>query len=50
MMGISMKIVKKVVAEFGAPYSICTGSLMNERVVLAGSESIGGAFTLYSGA
>jgi hypothetical protein len=46
---MNMKIEKKIVAAFGAPYSICSGSLMNERVVIAGSETIGGAFTLYSG-
>ena len=33
----------------GAPYSICYGRLGGERIIVAGSESIGGEFTLYAG-
>lgn len=44
-----MKIFKSSVSSMGAPYSICYGRLGGERVIVAGSESIGGEFTLYAG-
>jgi hypothetical protein len=44
-----MRISKKNVATMGAPYSVCHGTVGSERVIVAGSESIGGDFTLYAG-
>jgi hypothetical protein len=44
-----MEITKKVVATMGAPYSICYSTVGDERVIVAGSELIGGDFTLYAG-
>jgi hypothetical protein len=44
-----MKISKSNVSSMGAPYSICYGRLGGERIIVAGSESIGGEFTLYAG-
>jgi len=33
----------------GSPYSICYGMMGGERVIAAGSETMGGEFTLYTG-
>ena len=44
-----MKIFKSAVSGIGAPYSVCYGMMDGKRIIAAGSETMGGEFTLYTG-
>jgi hypothetical protein len=46
---VPLRIKRKNALKINAPYSVCTGKLGGKGVVIAGSESAGGALNIYTG-